>query len=196
MKALVNKRRVFGVGLNDADYPIKPRAPGSVWCPYYIVWASMLRRAYSKVLHKKQPRYIGCTVCPEWLTFSKFKNWMLLQDWQGKQLDKDILLDGNMHYSPENCVFVSGAVNKFLTDRASDRGLHPIGVVENQYGRFIAKCGKVYIGVFLTTEAAHNAWGIEKLKQARSIAASQLDARIASALIRRFVKYETDNQLA
>src|SRR3990167_2578559 len=98
---------VFGVGVNDADYPVvehatiggRRRTVGA--CPIYTVWHSMLRRCFSTVLHAKSPSYINCTIDPNWLTFSVFRQWMLTQDWGGKVLDKDILAEGNKNYSPD-----------------------------------------------------------------------------------------------
>lgn len=48
----------------------------------------------------------GCSVCEEWLTFSNFKRWMEQQDYEGKALDKDLLVSQNKTYSSETCVFV------------------------------------------------------------------------------------------
>lgn len=53
---------------------------------------------------------------------------MIAQDWEGKQLDKDILVIGNKEYSPEFCCFVSSAINSLLNDCGARRGLHPQGV--------------------------------------------------------------------
>ena len=53
---------------------------------------------------------------------------MVEQDWEGLQLDKDLLVNGSKVYSRETCVFVSNQVNIFLTERGNDRGEWPIGV--------------------------------------------------------------------
>lgn len=91
---------VCGVGINDATYSVY-RYKGSagsqkrIWaCPFYRTWGTMLGRCYSDKFHEQNPTYVGCTVCDEWLTFSKFKAWMETQDWKDKQLDKDILVPG------------------------------------------------------------------------------------------------------
>ena len=105
--ALACRRLVYGVGTNDAWYMIETTAGGETYCcGYYQRWVAMLRRCYSKQMHRKFPTYKDCTVCDEWITFSNFRKWMETQDWQGKELDKDILFPGNKHYSPDNCVFV------------------------------------------------------------------------------------------
>ena len=95
------KKLVFGVGINDADYVIDKRINASLpgerrsqkvlWaCPYYSRWKDVLSRCYAAYHLLKRPNYFDCTVCEEWLLFSNFKKWMEQQDWEGKQLDKDL----------------------------------------------------------------------------------------------------------
>lgn len=102
---------VYGVGLNDANYQTAfTAASGSkrivVWrCPYYQKWVNMLERVYGS----NRVAYAGVSVCEEWLTFSNFRSWMEKQDWEGKELDKDIL--GASVYGPETCIFVHKTVN-------------------------------------------------------------------------------------
>lgn len=105
---------VYGVGINDADYPVN-KTTGSfgkritTWrCPYYQRWVNMLERVYDG----DREAYRGVTVCEEWLIFTNFKGWMQTQDWSGKELDKD-LLGGNL-YSPETCVFLDKKLNMLL----------------------------------------------------------------------------------
>jgi len=75
------------------------------------------------------------------------------QDWQGKQLDKDILVKGNKLYAPDTCIFVSSEINKLLSDCGNVRGKYPRGVNFNKAtGQFRAKCRKkgvtVHLGMF------------------------------------------------
>lgn len=115
---------VQGFGINDADYVVSKyeswyeggeRKLKILWqCPYYVKWRSMLNRCYSARYHKNKPTYIGCYVCEEWLTFSNFKAWMETQDWERKELDKDLLMEGNKEYGPNFCVFISRELNLFL----------------------------------------------------------------------------------
>lgn len=203
----MGKILVYGVGINDASYNVSlkeelPRVNGErrqkhVWtCPYYVTWKGMLQRCYSDAWHIKYPTYEGCTVCDEWLTFSNFRRWMETQDWEGNQLDKDILFIGNKIYSPEMCVFVSGAVNKFITESNSSRGDYPIGVSwNNNESKFVSRCcqfsGKrETLGYFNTPEEAHKAWLKEKLRLAKILAREQKDERIAKALIDRYENYK------
>src|SRR5690554_513591 len=104
-----NRKLVHGVGVNDADYVIQKweefgyvdgkRKRKLVWrCPYYGVWVRMLERCYSAKTQDRRPTYKGCSVSEEWLTFSTFKDWMKTQKWEGLQLDKDLLFEGNKVY--------------------------------------------------------------------------------------------------
>jgi len=93
---------VFGVATSDSSYVTQKTIDGvMVVCPFYRKWISMLTRCYSKNYQLRHPTYKGCSVSDEWLLFSAFKSWMKKQDWDGKQLDKDLLISGNKIYSPD-----------------------------------------------------------------------------------------------
>lgn len=185
---------VKGVAINDADYLVRTRISGK-WdiCHFYKTWQSMLNRCYSEKLQAKYPTYIGCSVCEEWLTFSNFKRWMETQDWEGKHLDKDILIEGNKVYSPETCVFVDGVVNLFTTDHGAARGEWPIGVSFNKSnGKFQSYCNnpftkkQEYLGYFACPNQAHLIWKKRKHELACQLADLQTDERVAKALRVRY----------
>lgn len=203
------RKLVRGVGVIDADYVVHKfevdysgRKPSGgykqklVWvCPFYQTWRNMLERCYSEKLQEKYPTYKGCSVDKEWLVFINFKSWMEKQDYEGNQLDKDILLQGNKFYSPDTCVFVSCAVNMFVIDRGNDRGEWPIGVYWNKSkGKFRARVainGKLkHLGLFTCPQEAHKAWLAAKLELAYTLAAEQTDSRVAEALINRYTNYK------
>ena len=184
---------VCGVGINDADYVVQPLVGGKqVCCPYYRTWKNMLKRCYHKSYQEGHKSYTDCTVCEEWLTFSKFKSWMEKQDWKGKELDKDILFIGNKSYSPETSVFVTDKVNLFLLDSGATRGEYLIGVYfEKKVGKFRAQCatGKVqrHLGYYSNELEAHLAWKSYKHKLACKLADEQTDSRVAEALRKRYL---------
>jgi len=191
---------VRGVGINDADYETQKflRVDGkykSVWlCPYYNKWSHMLLRCYNKKVHEKRPTYIGCSVCDEWLYFSKFKSWMEKQDWESKELDKDLLVKGNKIYSPESCAFINQVTNKFISENENARGELPLGVhLHKPLMKFIAKCcnpttGKrEHLGVFICPQEAHKAWRKRKHELACKLADMQDDPRVAEALRKRYI---------
>lgn len=123
------RKLLFGVGINDADYPVRTKVGGKyIICPFYSRWMKVLSRCYSKKLHLVNPTYADCSICEEWFLFSSFKGWMEDQDWEGKQLDKDIIVPNNKVYSPDTCAFIDQALNKFFKNSTSTRGSYPQGV--------------------------------------------------------------------
>lgn len=200
------KKLVYGVGINDADYVVQifetigyvdgKQKQKRIWiCPYYETWKHMLQRCYSVKYQEDKPSYIGCTVSEDWLTFSNFKAWMEKQDSEGKQLDKDLLFEGNKIYSADTCVFLTPLVNTFTNDRGSKRGEWLIGAHwDKREEKFRAQCGnpftkkQEYLGYFTCEQEAHNAWIKRKLELAHELAAIQTDPRVAKALVDRYSK--------
>lgn len=176
-----HRKLLHGVGINDADYPLHEvmdlqpengkRKQKLIWrCPYWFVWSKMIERCYSKGYQKRQPTYMGCWVCDEWLRFSNFKRWMEQQEWQGKVLDKDILKPENKLYSPETCIFISQDLNNFLTDSGKSRGKYKIGVsLKKATSKFASYCSNPFtkkldhLGYYETEEEAHQKWLEKKL---------------------------------
>lgn len=115
-------KTVFRFGINDSIEPVQTKGwvngvyKATLRCPFYTKWTNMLKRCYGKYEHYRV--YDGCSVCEEWLTFSNFKAWMETQDWEGKELDKDLLFKGNREYRKDKCIFVNHSVNSFITPRA------------------------------------------------------------------------------
>ena len=188
------KNLVHGVGINDADYAIQAIVDSKlVSCPFYQTWSNMLSRCYNPRLKQKLPTYIGCYVANEWLTFSNFRRWMETQDWQGKQLDKDLLLTGNKAYSPETCAFIDSITNTFTTDCASARGRFPVGVcLHKKLNKLQSQCRNPftkkieYLGLFICQNEAHLAWRKRKHELALQLADLQADERVAQALRIRY----------
>ena len=204
----VHNKILQGIGINDADYAVRKyeqlgyvdgkQKQKLVWeCPIYRTWMNMIKRCYDAKIQERQPTYIGCTVFEEWKIFSNFRVWMMTQDWEGSQLDKDLLIEGNKVYSPETCVFVSGMVNTFTTDRGAARGGWMIGVNWNKpAGKFQSRCSNPFtkkqehLGLFDSEQEAHKAWLNRKLELAHELAAIQTDPRVAKALIDRYSKLQ------
>lgn len=197
---------VWGVGINDAEYVVQKnetighengkQKQKSIWkCPYYQAWKSMLSRCYSAKWQERYPTYKGCSVSEDWLTFSNFRDWMDAQDWEGKQLDKDLLFEDNKIYSAEACVFVTPQTNAFIKDSGASRGKYLIGASwHKQTGKFQSNCRNPFtkklehLGCFTCELEAHNAWKKRKLELAHELAAIQADPRVAKALIDRYSK--------
>ena len=192
-------RLVLGVGRNDSEHSVYEYSTVEgelrlLWiCPIYRVWKHMLERCYSPKLHARFPSYIGCTVVAEWLSFSAFRAWMIDQDWEGRQLDKDILTPGNKVYSPDTCIFVDANLNSFLTDRGAACGQWPTGTHRpRSVGKFRARCqnpfsrSREHLGYFDDPAEAHEAWRSRKHQLACAYADQQTDPRIAAALRARY----------
>lgn len=195
---------VCGVGINDANYlvhkyeNIKGKKLLTWTCPFYQRWTSMLSRCY--VNKSKDRSYVDCSVVQQWHYFMIFKSWMETQDWEGKQLDKDLLFQGNKVYSPETCVFIDQKVNLFMTERQNDSGGFPVGVsLYKPTNRFRAYCNDVltgkkkHLGYYNTPEEAYEAWMVYKLEQATILASMQPDQRIAEAIVKRYQSYKIDS---
>lgn len=201
-----SEKLVFGVGINDAGYVTERRETVSrengkrkqklIWfCPFYRAWKDMLSRCYSSTYQDRKPTYVGCIVTDDWHTFSVFKSWMMAQDWEGNQLDKDLLSEGNKIYSPETCIFVTQMVNSFTTDCGASRGDYLIGVNwDKGRSKFKSRCSNPFtkkqesLGYFTCEQEANQAWINRKLELARELASIQTDLRVAKALIDRYSK--------
>lgn len=199
------RKLLFGVGRNDAGYVVAKngisevngvRKRSQVWvCPYYKTWKGMLMRCYSTRYQERRPTYKDCSVSGDWLTFSNFKSWMEKQEWEGLELDKDILIKGNQVYSSDACVFVTQMVNSFTNDRGASRGKWLVGVDWRKSSKkFRAQCNNPFtgkqenLGYFTSEQEAHEAWRKRKLELAHELAAIQTDPRVAKALIDRYSK--------
>lgn len=180
---------IYGVGINDADYVTNTTVEGKkIKCPYYRRWTSVLERCYSEKLHTSRPTYIDCSVVDDWLYFSQFKDWMEQQDWEGKDLDKDIIVPNNKVYGPDTCVFVDQRVNTLLTNRGKLRGKYPKGVYyDKRKSKYKSQCavnGKNgSIGLYTCPISAFKAYVEYKSKLIEKVAAEQVDVRIRDGLL-------------
>lgn len=207
------KKLVLGVGINDSDYVVqiketigyrdgKQICKMVLACPYYRTWVSMLSRCYSAKAQERNPTYKNCSVSDEWLTFSVFKSWMQEQDWEGNQLDKDLLVEGNKIYSSATCVFVTQMVNSFTIDSGATRGEWLIGVNwDKGTNKFKSQCNNPFtkkrenLGRFTCEQEAHMAWLKRKLELAHLLAAEQTDERVAKALILKYTNYKASMEI-
>lgn len=187
--SILRRKLVCGVGVNDSWYLTKINIDGKeVKCPFYKKWSSMLSRCYSEKYQKKQITYKECSVCDEWLLFSNFKSWMEKQDWNGKHLDKDILIQGNKIYSPDTCLFITQAINNLMSYDKATKGCYQKGVTYHEAtGKFVARFSlngkKKYLGLFNSEDEAYSAYKEFKIKHINFIASEQKEP-LRSALLR------------
>ena len=197
-KSLSLRRPIFGIAINDSDYITDLSIDGErMTCPYYKTWKSILQRCYDPKYHKIRPTYKDCFACDEWLIFSNFRGWMIEQDWEGKVLDKDILIPGNKEYSPDKCLFVSQSVNSLLNKNMAQRGALRTGVYMLD-GKHAAQCNykgkQVYLGMYNTEEAAELAYKKVKYAEIVRVAFMQKCERTAEGLLKHAVLLLTGNQ--
>lgn len=186
------KKLIYGVGFNDSGITVSRKENGKqVWiCPIYACWKHMLERCYDVKAQKNNPAYIGCTVSPEWFSFSSFRSWAILQNWQGNEIDKDILVFGNREYSKEKCVFVSKKINAFMKDiAAADRGKITGVSFRHRNQKFQARCAnpetgkRESLGLFYSYHDACYAWACKKLEHAHWVAKNQSDWVVALRIV-------------
>lgn len=187
-KSLSNRRLVFGKGSNDATYMTQTTFNGrSSICPYYSRWRDLLKRCYSDKFQNKNTSYIGCSVASEWIKFSNFKSWMEKQDWEGKELDKDLLVQGNKVYGPSTCIFVPREINLIVKNSVKKNSELPVGVSyhakSKNYRAYTSFNGRYKgLGEFSSVELASKAYKVEKYRIIKAIAAEQLEP-LRSALL-------------
>jgi hypothetical protein len=152
----------------------------------------MVERCYGLKTQIRQPKYSDTIVCEDWRYFSIFKTWMKSQNWEGKELDKDLLGDGKL-YSPDTCCFVSGHINLFIKTNKTGKLMIGVRSVSNaNVFSFKAQCSNPFtrinedIGYFETELEAHKAWQAKKHEYACQLAELQEDPRVADALRQRY----------
>lgn len=137
----------------------------------YTRWHDMINRCYNKKFHEKQPQYLECTVCEEWLNYSNFKIWYEENKIPGMalDLDKDIVFKGNKEYCPDTVAFVPHTVNTLFINGKGGRGDLPLGVYydysKGKYGASVASSmTSKKLGMFDTPEQAFTSY--KKYKEA------------------------------
>tara|TARA_R110000851_G_C12901060_1_gene548182 strand:+ start:173 stop:808 length:636 start_codon:yes stop_codon:yes gene_type:complete len=185
--SLSKRRAVYGVGINDADYVTQPTVDGIQYmCPYYTKWCGMIKRCYSVNYQSKHPSYRGCEVCGDWLLFSNFRKWMKSQDWNNKELDKDLLIRGNKTYSPDACVFISQALNSLFVGRPNTgmkKGVSWHEKTKRFHARVTIGGKKKSLRYFDTEEEANLAYLKAKRVNIVKVANEQADERIKKSLL-------------
>lgn len=177
------KKLFYGLGMNDYDGIVRGRK-------FYEMWYSMLCRCYSE----KYPSYIGCSVCEEWLSLVKFKEWFDENYVDGWQLDKDLIHKQNKIYSADTCSFVPSKVNTFITESGASNSAWLIGTSPHHSGkgRFLARVGNLCGGritkVLPTELEAHMFWKETKHKLALTLIEEypMMDTRAKDALSTRY----------
>ena len=187
---------VSGIGDKGLEYPC---CDGKHRLKEYDLWKSMLYRCTEKEW-AKHPTYTGTTCSENFKSYTFFYEWCNKQvgfnnrDENGKafQLDKDLLIKGNKHYSEDTCVFVPQRLNMLLTKRLAKRGEYPIGVSKDKKSsKFRVRCGDGYgvyrhIGQFSTPQEAFQVYKVFKeaiIKKMAEDYKEELDEKTYNAMM-------------
>lgn len=175
-----------------------------VWrCPYYSRWVGMLDRCYGNNHEEKYPAYKGVRVCEEWLKFSNYKAWLMVnsknKDLKYVHVDKDLSLFGNKLYSPDTCVVVDRKINTFLTKDFSGDCLHSTGYdkrtkVPKYRSRISNPITKVRenLGLYKSEEEAFLSWFSRKVEILSDLC-EYLDCKDLYPLVYNYMKEWKDN---
>lgn len=148
----------------------------------YNLLSNMKTRCYGENQRKQYSCYENCCICYEWLEDAKkFYNWAdehyytidNLPD-SNIQLDKDILVPGNLVYSPDTCMFIPDKMNLFFKSLNKKSVFLPPGVRKLKNEKYQSEIGiegkKKIIGIYNTVEEAQEAYKTEKIKECERIA--------------------------
>lgn len=198
LKSVAFRKKLYGIGVNDADYMVKSAGllSGERYaCPAYQSWKDMIVRSCSSNYKQKKPTYRDVTVCDEWKFFSEYLKWWIDNQVDGWHLDKDIIGNGTI-YSPDTCIFVPRWLNIMMSGSESSRGPSLIGChMHKQHGKYLARYhhprkGRIHIGYFLDEKEASDAWRSKRVDVALSLKDEMdaIDVRIFHGVVRMIME--------
>jgi len=183
----------YGVGIND------------VMIPYFTTtrtwrtWSGIIRRT-----DKRDPKwlsqpgtehYADCTLDPRWYKLSAFKEWIeQWDDYGNKEVDKDILIPGNLEYGPDTCLMVRRVVNAWFKPHF-DHGDLPRGVSWNScwknkgtgkpYRAQITPIGgkRTGLGYYDTIEEASAVFEKARKEQIKVLIETETDPKVKNAMV-------------
>jgi hypothetical protein len=131
--------------------------------PAYTAWKFLLKRNFNEVDLATAPTYMDCTICKTWANFQVFSEWFYSHESYGLgyELDKDLLVSGNRHYSPETCTMLPQSVNKALKTTQVNSGVAGVRKRKNTKGyqvRVTENGKRNHVGEFNCIEEASAAY--------------------------------------
>jgi len=183
---------VYGVGIND------------VMIPYFTstrtwkTWSGIIRRTDKRdpkwVNQPGKEYYAGCTLDPRWYKLSAFKEWIeQWDDFENKEVDKDILIPGNRIYGPDTCLMVRPIVNAWF--KPTIKGDLPRGVSwnscwkkgksPNPYRAQITPIGgkRTALGVYATIEESSAVFEKARKEQIKVLIETETDSKVKNAMV-------------
>ena len=153
--------RYYGVGYLGVGKHrvIKDKRP----TPSYSCWRFLMRRNFCEKSFLINPTYKDCTVCKSWYNFQVFSDYFYSHESYGLgyELDKDLLVNGNRHYSPETCVMIPQEINKALKTVQVNSVVAGVRKRKNTKGyqvRVTEHGKRRHVGEFYTEEEASAAY--------------------------------------
>jgi len=185
MVKVMSKICYYGVATNDLKKEYKSKGLRTSSCPINRKWRDMIRRCYDEKRKSRLGKLSDCSVCAEWLLFSNFKAWMEKQDWQGKELNKDIMSGQSKIYSPETCLFVDRSVNMLVVGLNTAKGAVYVASRKKYYSSVKnTLTGKLeFLGLYKEEHEANHAYKKRKSEIILEFAKSLNDKVIASYLV-------------
>ena len=168
------------------------------------VWRGIIRRTGKRDpnMHNYEA-YKDCTLDPRWFKLSVFKEWIeQWDDFENKEVDKDILIPGNLHYGPDTCLMVRKIVNQWFKPHILKgdlpRGVcwnsnykkgkspkpyraqtNPLQVIDGE-----VKVGKrTALGHFLTVEEASDAFQKARQESLQILIDTETDVKVRDAIL-------------
>ena len=187
------RQLIYGVGINDIMIPefTKTRT--------WRTWCGIIRRT-----DKRDPKllsqpgkeyYADCTLDPRWYELSVFKEWIeKWDDFENKEVDKDLLIPGNKIYGPDTCLMVRPIVNSWFKPNAGKGGL-PRGVSwnsgwkrgksSNPYRAQITPIGgkRTGLGYYATIEEASAVFEKARKEQIQILIETETDLKVKNAMV-------------
>jgi len=187
------RKLCHGVGINDIYISQFTKTK------VYQKWNDMLSRCYARNTQKQIEKYIpwdGCSIDSRWHKLSTFKEWVEhWEDYENKELDKDILVPGNKVYGPDTCLIVRPIVNSWFKPNVNKNGL-PQGVsFINGTGRYRAQINliggkRTHLGYFDTLEEAFDVYLQKWKEQILVLMEQEKDVTVKNALIQYTNKHQ------
>jgi len=186
---------VYGVGINDVMIPYFTKT--RTW----KTWSGIIRRTDKRDLkwlsQTGKDQYIDCTLDPRWFKLSVFKEWIeQWDDFENKEVDKDILIPGNKIYGPDTCLMVRPIVNAWFRLKKHGGGDLPRGVCLNTawkkgrspkpYRAQITPIGgkRTGLGYYATIEEASAVFEKARKEQIKILIETETDLKVKDALVK------------
>lgn len=162
-------------------------------------WRHLISRTHGD----KPDRYEDATMDSKWYNLQNFLEWAVNQIGNSNKedngrywcIDKDILVEGNRHYSENTCVFVPNDINVFFAKQEiGNTGYLGVNYIKpatkGAKEGYIARCHsdgvRQYLGYYNTPQEAYLAYREAKIRVAKELASKwkgQVDGRVIEALL-------------